>query len=317
MRSNKILHQLKNKPSINFIGIGAQKSGTTWLFNNLKKLPDFSILPIKELHYFDRHPKYPSRKSMFDDSIFKRLDAPGWQFRFKLYFLRPLRRGNLRDAKWKLKYFFSKANDELYLSFFENLEGLKGEVTPSYSILEIEDIQEMYRLAPDAKLILLLRNPIHRAWSQYLHDRRKIKGYETLEIEPEEVIRFMKSEKQMLRSDYERTIKNYLSVYPKSQILVGFYDAIIKQPDDLMYPVVDFIGGDTSNISKKLDLKQKYNVNKKIEMPDEVFEFLKSKYQAPIERLASNYGGYFNVWLEEIYGIKSANEKKPTTTLRF
>lgn len=308
---------MRNKVEINFIGIGAQKSGTSWLFSNLKKLPEFSLLPIKELHYFDRHPKYPSSTTLYVNSIFKRIKNPDWRFRFSIYFLRILRKESFSSTKWKLKYFFEKANDERYLSFFENLEGLKGEVTPSYSILKKEDIQKMHRLAPDAKLILLLRNPIYRAWSQYLHQRRKIKGYETMEIDIDAAIRFMNSKDQTLRSDYERTIENYLSVYPKSQLLIGFFDAIAKQPDDLMHAVVDFIGGDTSHISEYLDLTQKFNVNKKIKMPEEIFEFLKVKYQKPMERLASKYGGYFNTWLEEVYGLKSGNEQTSRATLRF
>jgi len=261
------------------------------------------------LHYFDRHPKYPSSTTLYDDSIFKRLQNRDWRFRFRIFFLRTLRQESFSSVKWKLNYFFKQANDERYLSFFENLEGLKGEVTPSYSILEKEDIQEMYRLAPDTKLILLLRNPIYRAWSQYLHQRRKIKGYETMEIDIEAAIRFMKSKDQVLRSDYESMIANYLSVYPKAQLFIGFFDDIAKQPDKLMHSIIDFIGGNTEYISEYLDLKQKFNVNKKIEMPKEVFEFLKAKYREPIERLALKFGGYFNVWLAELYEVKGADEQ--------
>ena len=37
-----------------FIGIGAPQSGSTWLYENLKKHPQISMSNIKELHYFDR-----------------------------------------------------------------------------------------------------------------------------------------------------------------------------------------------------------------------------------------------------------------------
>lgn len=36
-----------------FIGIGAQKSGTTWLYHNLRAHPDLFLPDRKELHYFD------------------------------------------------------------------------------------------------------------------------------------------------------------------------------------------------------------------------------------------------------------------------
>lgn len=38
-----------------FLGIGAMKSGTTWLYHNLKLHPDIHMPSPKELHYFDRN----------------------------------------------------------------------------------------------------------------------------------------------------------------------------------------------------------------------------------------------------------------------
>jgi hypothetical protein len=36
------------------VGVGAQKAGTTWLFDYLGRHPDVAMSPIKELHYFDQ-----------------------------------------------------------------------------------------------------------------------------------------------------------------------------------------------------------------------------------------------------------------------
>jgi flagellin-specific chaperone FliS len=36
-----------------FVGIGAQKAGTTWLANYLDAHPQVAFSPIKELHFFD------------------------------------------------------------------------------------------------------------------------------------------------------------------------------------------------------------------------------------------------------------------------
>jgi hypothetical protein len=40
-------------PLPDFLGIGAQKAGTTWLYENLRCHPDLSLADEKELHYFD------------------------------------------------------------------------------------------------------------------------------------------------------------------------------------------------------------------------------------------------------------------------
>lgn len=40
---------------LQFLGIGAQKAGTTWLYFNLKKHPDVFLTEEKELHFWDWH----------------------------------------------------------------------------------------------------------------------------------------------------------------------------------------------------------------------------------------------------------------------
>ena len=45
-----------------FVGIGAQKAGTTWLGHNLQLHPEIWMPKIKELHYFNERiddPKNP------------------------------------------------------------------------------------------------------------------------------------------------------------------------------------------------------------------------------------------------------------------
>ena len=50
-----------------FIGIGAQKGGTSWLHTNLEKHPQIWLPPMKELHYLDQGPA-PLTKRLFGDS---------------------------------------------------------------------------------------------------------------------------------------------------------------------------------------------------------------------------------------------------------
>jgi len=43
------------KPNIDFLGIGAQKSGTTWLYTHLQKHPQIRFPGGKEIHFWDWH----------------------------------------------------------------------------------------------------------------------------------------------------------------------------------------------------------------------------------------------------------------------
>ena len=59
--------------TINFLGIGNQKSGTTWLFKNLKNIPEFDLPGKKEFHYFDRSDSYKSPSDLTENIFWKRL----------------------------------------------------------------------------------------------------------------------------------------------------------------------------------------------------------------------------------------------------
>lgn len=43
------------KDKIDFIGIGAAKSGTTWLTTVLRQHPEIFLSKVKEIHYFNQY----------------------------------------------------------------------------------------------------------------------------------------------------------------------------------------------------------------------------------------------------------------------
>lgn len=293
---------------INFIGIGAQKAGTTWLFQQMKLLPDFSFPVLKELHYFSRRPEYASSNFLAEPLLANRLMDEEWT-KQALEKIRS-KKEEPQKAEWYTKWFFSDYNDDWYLSLFDASAPFKGEISPSYALLKPKDIAEMYRLAPEARIIFLLRNPVDRAWSQYrFYKGWRQKDFDFSQAKTEDIIRFMDAEAQELRSDYLMTLENYEKVYPKDQILVCFYDAIAEQPAVLVEEVVRFIGGDTGNIAKYCQLEKQYTVSPSVAMPPEIRAYLKEKYRNQTEQLAGRYGGYCQRWYEDLYGEKGADSK--------
>lgn len=53
-----------------FLGIGAQKAGSTWIYKNLRQHPELFLPEEKELHYFDKnfHKKLESYSRFFETS---------------------------------------------------------------------------------------------------------------------------------------------------------------------------------------------------------------------------------------------------------
>ena len=283
---------------IDFFCIGAQKAGTSWLYNRLRELPDFSLPPIKEIHYFDRSSSYPSPNHLKTASLSNRLTNFKWLSKSLGKISLTLVKGQFKDARWLIKWFFSNYSDDWYYSLFDYFDGLSGDITPGYSILTEDDVQRIYELTPDSKIIFILRNPIDRAWSHYKF-RMQMLGISKSELLKERnIIKFMESDRQEMRSDYLGIIDRYHKFFPEDQILICFYDEIKNDPLSFLTRIVSFIGGDGSNIIKSCDLQSQDNASSPLAMPENIKTYLKAKYTSMIQELADKYGNSCSHWLQ-------------------
>ena len=257
--------------NISFVCIGAQKSGTTWLHNRFEELSEFNMPYVKELHYFDRDESYPSPGKLTVEHIRNRLRSKQWIGQSIKQLPFPYSPKSFKRFSWMLKWLYSNYTEQWYLSLFKRLKGITGEITPAYSIIRSEHVSDMRRILPDnVKLIFLMRNPIERAWSHYRYRvRHTKKDFSKLEDgEISEIKDFIESENQSLRSDFVRTLKVYREHFQDDQIIVGFYDAIITQPDLLLKDIVEFVGGDKERVDMECNLKQKNNVSPQMDIPE-------------------------------------------------
>ena len=279
--------------NIDFIGIGTQKAGTTWLHSNLLKLPEFSLPKIKEVHYFDRENKFPSPgsigKSRFHGGSYKKIWNSFHVKKSNYQIFKSLVKLDFKYAYWLMNFYNSKYSKEWYLSLFSSMKGFKGEITPGYSMLDIDSIKKMRDVAPHAKLILMIRNPIDRAWSHYRFEKSNLNEGNR------DILEFMMSEAQTKRSNYLNTIENYGLIYPKEQILICFYDAITDCPQRLLEEIVHFIGGDMSAVANYTNSSNKVYASRPAECPVEVYDSLKSKYYRQIKESSERFGGYFSL----------------------
>lgn len=133
-----------------FVGIGAARSGTSWLYEVLDRHPSIWLPPIKELHYFDD----PSRSKRYYSYLRMRLISGLWV-------RRPF-------SAWDLQYFFGRPCDEWYSRLFEpgrRCGLLTGEITPAYAILDEAILERIQAINRQVKLIYLMRDPVMRCWS--------------------------------------------------------------------------------------------------------------------------------------------------------
>jgi hypothetical protein len=288
----------------NFLGIGAQKAATNWVWHNLKLHPDVWMPPIKELHYFDRSLHYPSPSYLVSPGIATRLfGRQRHNSEFRRVFFRPLAssllHGRWGELRWRLKHFFGRYDDRWYMSLFDTeAEKVRGEITPSYSILDAQDVSGIKSLLPDLKVILILRNPIDRAWSHIRFDwtTGRFSGIDSLNI----MKAFIDSPNQQLRGDYIRTIDNWGAHFPKEQFFIGFYDDIMANPGKLLCELCSFLGIAQRSYSEMDNVGDRIFASRGKQLPDELRRYLAEKYRPEIERLSARIGGHTTSWLADV-----------------
>ncbi len=290
------------KNSIDFIGIGAHKCASTWLWYNLRSHQQVWVPPQKELHYFDRSANYPSTcelsTEVFWDRVFglSSVDAL-WRRKAIRNLAGSVVRLDIERIRWWLEFYPRNFNDEWYLRLFENRRvACTGEITPAYSMLEIPDIKRIVKLCPDVKIIYVIRDPIERAWSHLRFDAGlgKIKSLSDLD----EVKRYIDGDALTKRGDYLATIRNWLAVVPPERFFIGFYDDIKLDSLAFLSELSAFLQIDSGGFPQQ-NVEANIGVSRRTSsMPSEVEAYLAHKYINDLEELTTMVNSHSLKWLQ-------------------
>jgi hypothetical protein len=188
----------------NFICIGAQKSGTTWLHNMLAQHPDICMPVKKELFFFDMKEN------------FERLGREGYEGYFAHHDGEPAV-GEITPA-----YLWTRAVDESY-DFNAYRRGTAQRVRSL--------------LGSNVKLVVLLRHPVWRAVSAYVHHMHRQR------IRPgENIMSAGKRHGILSMGFYSRNLEPWLEAFEPKNVLVKSYDEIKADKKHLLRDVYSFLG---------------------------------------------------------------------------
>jgi hypothetical protein len=235
-----------------FIIIGAQKAGTTSLFQYLSEHPQLFESFKKEVHFFDggSNPRFDA----YDR-------GPLW---YQAHF--PLRRRMASN----------------YKTF---------EASPLYLFHPLV-AERLHRLLPRVKLIALLRHPTERAISHYFHEQRKgrekLPILQAMQAEQERLSKALGQQdfrdpafrhfSYKQRGLYEQQLRRYLQYFSPEQLLVLGSEKFFADPHTAMRQVLEFVGVDAGFEAKQLKPR---NVSKNRQQVDaEVYDYLDA-YFAP------------------------------------
>ena len=299
-----IIQPMNSPAPLDFLGIGAPRAGTTWLWTVLRQHPQIWMPPRKELHYFDRNEKYPSASHLQHERLPARMfgldkSSQKWRrvFGTDVYYLLT-GKNKAAEIPWLARYHFGRVNDAWYLSLFENRPSrVRGEITPAYCMLDMEDVQRVHALLPEVKILYTLRDPVERSWSQIRFGMGR-RGLAINEQAMPEIQRRTNSLSQQLTGDYVGTLKKWRAVYPAERMFILFQDQIEREPEQLTHSLYRVLGVDESFQLPAGILRRKVNASAESEMPSAVRRLLVESHYPQVVELNKMIGGYTNQWLD-------------------
>ena len=202
-----------------FLILGAQKSGTTSLYAALAAHPDVLPSSRKEVHYFDNH-----------------------YHRGLLWY----------RSHFPLRFY------QTWLGWMRGRTIHSLEASPYY-LFEPRVAARVAQCLPDMRGIVLLRNPIERAYSHYQHEVRA--GREPLSFEEAlqaEEIRLKEEEQKLLadsryisptygrysylaRGLYADQLQRWYGCFARSQILVMQSESLFADPEAALEQITTFL----------------------------------------------------------------------------
>lgn len=250
-----------------FLIAGPQRTGTTWLHANLRYHPEIFLSEPKELFFFSRLKTPDSPKFQSNDLA--------WYLQF------------FRDPAWR--YFLKSA---ITLWKYRQLyrPHVRGEATASYAALDADVIGEVTALNPDIKVIVMIRDPIERAWSHAKKDLVRNRKRRMEEVAESEFTAFFNDPYQRQCARYVENYDNWAAHLKDGHLLAAYFDDIATQPEALLLRVMSFLGVTSSTRYIDRAVRKAVNPTAASEVPEHYRRLLEDLLKDDVENLRQRFG---------------------------
>ena len=238
-------------------------------------------MPVdKEIHYFDA--RYIASAKFFRKRKYQRLvtqlnkhDWPKLSRQPEL----------MAEMQWLARQaLVTEPDDQWYCDLFAhttNSHRVIGEITPAYAGLPTEGFAHIAALAPEARVLFIMRNPVDRLWSaaRYFSGNRPKK---TVVESLDDLLEF--AERPMIAANgrYEATIANLRAVLPEAQLHFMFYEELFASPEATQHQLAElcgFLGLDPS-LLPPAPVERRINPSPELSLPDDWRRQLHDRYES-------------------------------------
>ncbi len=258
------------------LGIGMQRTATSWLWKQLSKHPDVHARTFKELVFFSDPFNSPENfSSELRDAVLGEAGDLYWQ-------------GPTRSLLH-------------YRRLFGDRKHFRIDVSPTYGELPEEAVARVREiLGPDIKIILSVRDPVERSWSNLKYDL-KFTGEHPFSFSFVQRTTLYRSVATLRRCNYAVVLQIWRRYF--SNIKIVFMDDVIARPNEVLAELHDFIGlskGDNDDCSVPI------NITDTIDMPRDDRMFLFGLHQHTYHAAETELGGAALGWRQRQLALLGA-----------
>jgi hypothetical protein len=189
-----------------------------------------------------------------------------------------------KPLHWYAAHF---CRDRLGMTDGDGSDGLVGEKSAAYCAMSRRRIRLVHRLLPDARLILMIRDPVARHWA---HAKRRLSKPQHGRLTDEsllsspELFDFFRRDRHL--GEFSQMIEKWLDFYPSERLLVLRQEQALTNPRMVFDRVLQHLGASTDYDPSSLTiLTKRKNKGPTLPMPENIKNFLEDMFAAERDRL--------------------------------
>ena len=275
--------------------IGAPRSGTTWLYTNIRKTQNIFVPCVKEVRYFLGARSPEGVRTTYEN----RVDTYTSE----------------EDKLFLQKWVSLEVGDhEAYLDAMLNSskKSIAMDISPIYCIASqkrVEKIREI--VGENTKILYFLRNPIDREYSQanlHFHMHGTWKD-ETAPLS--NYLQLLQEESQVRRSDYLAVVDNWTRCFKEENFHTVFYDELRENPTQTFEQILRFLGVEEKALENDPSLENKVGSSygsAHLRAPHELKTLIAANNLTKLHELAQRYPQPCKQWyyqaVEMVNGVE-------------
>jgi len=207
----------------------------------------------------------------------------------------------LKGVEWYLKKFYSGADSGKAV----------GELSPKYLIHR--DVPKRIRktLGKDIRFLVILRNPVDRAWSHYCHSYERFRHFSFRPTEDLSFEEALKAEPERIAQGdeygwthgmwlayyftglYARHLKNWFRIFSREDFFIMTLEDLIDRPKETLNGITDHLGIGRFNVYPQF---KKSNTYSRAGLKESTGKMLLERYRPHIEELEELLGRKLESW---------------------